>query len=267
MTLESYTIDESKFEVKEYTSKLLGRTIRVAIKDGHVSLPGFMSGSKFPEKFYQEFDGERILSGYREKYGVDTSHVENMWENNGVASQGLGNALHYAMENWQKYRKLGDKLQGKDKRNKAMSRNPLINRLVQSWEDEFGGDYVRLSEEFVFDFDEMLCGSIDLVKVIDAEKKIVRIQDYKTDADIHEKKYQLTTSPFYPLTQGSSPEMGKELLDYHWLQLSFYAHILEKNGYTVEGLDIFWVDWASLLAGQLPWKKFSHDVIDIRKGL
>ena len=44
---------------------------------------------------------------------------------------------------------------------------------------------------FVWDDMMKLCDSIDRLKIVDRKKKIVRIQDFKTDGDIHEKKYQL----------------------------------------------------------------------------
>ena len=61
--------------------------------------------------------------------------------------------------------------------------------------------------------------------------------------------------------------MGKELLDYHWLQLSFYAFILQRAGWTVEGLDIYWLNGERLVKGENPWEEFSHDVIDISKAI
>ena len=60
---------------------------------------------------------------------------------------------------------------------------------------------------------------------------------------------------------------GKELLDLHWLQLSFYAYILKQYGYTVEGLDVYWLNPNKLVTGENAWEEFSHDVIDISKAL
>jgi hypothetical protein len=106
-----------------------------------------------------------------------------------------------------------------------------------------------------------LCGSIDRLQIVDRKKKIVRIQDYKTDGNIHEKKYQLSDSPFKKV-------MGNELLDLHWLQLSFYAFILSLKGWKVEGLDIFWLNPEKLVKGDAePWEKYSSDVIDISEVL
>lgn len=276
---------EVQVEKVKYRSPLIGRSIELEVHNGHKSLPGFLSGSKFPEKFYKEFNADDILSGIVEKFYKDASGEEqdriknaisSMWELNRDASTGYGTAIHAALECYDKYQSIGDKI--KDVKeyktkptivgpNKALSRNPFIKKVVDDFHEKFGGDYIRFNEQFVWILEERLCGAIDRVKVIDPDKKIIRIQDYKTDSNIHDKRYQLTDSVFYRLTQGATPSLGKELLDLHWLQLSFYAYILSYYGYIVEGLDIFWLNPDKLTRGENAWELFSHDVIDIKEGL
>jgi len=259
----------------KYTSRILGKSTDVTVVNGHMRLEGYLSGSAFPKKFYAEFKSNEMLDMMAKKFGVDKAHIKAMWDLNRDASTGYGTSIHAALENYDTYHKLGDKIKSvkvlKTKTNtgpnKALSRNPFLKKVVEDFHEKFGGDYVRLSEQFVWLHDEKLCGSIDRIKVIDAEKKIVRIQDYKTDGDIHEKTYQLSDSPFYKMTQGATPKMGKELLDLHWLQLSFYAYILEQYGYTVEGLDVYWLNPNKLAKGENAWEEFSHDVIKIGKAL
>ncbi len=258
-----------------YNSVLLGKNIEIAEVNGHKRLEGFLSGSKFPEQFYAEFDQKQILEAIQKKHGLSDKEVEQikvMWDVNSQTSTNFGNSIHFAMENYDKNYVLGDKIKSvkefKTKppvigANKALNRNPFLKKIVDDFNELFGGDYVRFNEEFVWDKGLKLCGSIDRIKVVDMKKRIIRIQDFKTDADVHETKYQLVTSPFYALTQGDNPTMGKELLDYHWLQLSFYAFILQRAGWTVEGLDVFWVNGEKLAQGENPWELFSHDVIDI----
>lgn len=255
-------------EPATYNSVLLGKNIEVQEVNGHKRLEGYLSGSKFPEQFYAEFESKEILEAIKKKHGLTDAQVkqiEAMWECNSQASTNFGNSIHYAMENYDRNYQLGDKIKSvktfKTKpdeigANKALSRNPVLKKIVESFHELFGGDYVRFSEEFVWDREFKLCGSIDRIKVIDLKKRIIRIQDFKTDADVHEKKYQLSTSPF-------KATMGNELLDYHWLQLSFYAFILQRAGWTVEGLDVYWMNGEKLVSGENPWEEFSHDVIDI----
>lgn len=253
-----------------YSSRILGRSTQVhRSPQGYISMPGYLSGSSFPEKFYRPFDREGVIAGIVEKFGVKKEHVEGMWGLNNEASTGFGTAIHAALENYDTYYKLGDKIKKvkafKTKPdevgpNKALSKNPFLKKIVEDFHERFGGDYVRVSEQFVWLHEEKMAGTIDRIKVIDADKRIVRIQDFKTDGDIHEKKYQTSESPF-------KKEMGSELLDYHWLQLSFYAYILKHYGYTVEGLDIYWLNPETLSKGENPWEEFSSKVIDITKGL
>jgi hypothetical protein len=258
-----------------YNSVLIGKNIEIQEVNGHKRLEGFLSGSKFPEQFYAEFDKTEILKAIQNKHKLTDAQIEQikaMWDINSQISTNFGNSIHFAMENYDRNFELGDKIKSvkefKTKPpvigdNKALNRNPLMKKIVNDFHALFGGDYIRFNEEFVWEKGLKLCGSIDRIKVIDMKKRIIRIQDFKTDADIHETKYQLVDSPFYALTQGTAPKLGKELLDYHWLQLSFYAFILQRAGWTVEGLDIYWVNGEKLAAGENPWEEFSHDVVDI----
>lgn len=257
----------SKHATEAYTSPLTGETIELEVVNGHKELKGFMSGSKFPEQFYQPFDREGILAAMAEKYNVDADAIEAMWNLNNEASTGYGTAIHAALENYDRNFKLGDKTkfvkEFKTKPteygpNRALSKNPFIKKIVEDFQDKFGGDYERLSEVFIWDAGLKLCGSIDRLMVVDRKKKTVRIQDFKTDGNIHEKKYQLADSPF-------KDKIGNELLDYHWLQLSFYAFLLEIKGYTVEGLDIYWLNPEKLCRGENAWEEFSSKPIDIRE--
>ena len=277
-----------KSEPKTVNSVLLGKSIEVQEKNGHVSLEGYLSGSRFPAQFYAEFDEKQNLQRMVDSYfpGVSEKEAEKikealleMWGTNGTASTSFGTAIHAALENYDKNHELGQKVRNYAKKptkkdpegvkspNKAFNRNPILKKIVDDFQKRFGGDYIRFNEEFIWDKGLKLCGSVDRIKVVDLKRRIIRIQDYKTDADIHEKKYQLTDSLFYDLTQGKDATMGKELLDYHWLQLSFYAFILQRAGWTVEGLDIYWLNGEKLVKGENPWEEFSHDVIDISKAI
>lgn len=255
----------------KYTSRLLGKSTEVDVVNGHIRLEGYLSGSAFPKQFYPEFDEKGIIEKMIEKHFADSKDKElvkksilGMWGLNRDASTGYGTAIHAALENYDTYHKLGDKIKTvkvlKTKTNtgpnKALSRNPFLKKIVEDFHEKFGGDYIRLSEQFVWLHDKKLCGSIDRIKVIDAKKKIVRIQDFKTDGDVHEKTYQIAESPF-------KKTMGNELLDLHWLQLSFYAYILQQYGYTVEGLDVYWLNPEKLCKGENAWEEFSSEVIDI----
>lgn len=272
--LKGYADELAGKKREKYTSRLLGKTTEVVVTNGHMTIPGYMSGSAFPKKFYPEFDEKGILDAMLKKHYPDAKaedverirqSILSMWGLNRDASTGYGTAIHAALENFITYQALGHKLRTvktfktKDTEygpNKALSRNPFLSKIVSDFWDKFGSDHIRLTEQFVWLHGKNLCGSIDLIKVIDAKKKVVRIQDFKTDGDVHEKTYQISESPF-------KTKMGNELLDLHWLQLSFYAYILMQYGYTVEGLDVYWLNPEKLVKGENAWEEFSSDVIDI----
>lgn len=286
LAIDEFAAAQSGEEV-EYYSRLLGKTTKVKVINGHVSLPGYLSGSAFPKKYYKPFDQEGILQGIIDKHFANSENQEKvkeailaMWGLNRDASTGYGTAIHAAMENYDVYHQLGDKTKSvqvlKTKTNngpnKALSKNPFLKKIVEDFHEKFGGDYIRLNEQFIWTHEKGLCGAIDRVKVIDVEKKIIRIQDFKTDGNIHEPTYQLPESPFRGVGKKALKEGAKQksnivedtLLGLHWLQLSFYAHILTKYyGYTVEGLDVYWLNPEKLCTGENAWEEFSHEVIDI----
>ena len=271
--------DANKGVKETYVSRLIGKSIELTVLNGHKRVEGYTGGSSFPDAFYETFDKEKIIKGIVAKHDVDGKLIEAMWNMNRDASTGYGTAIHAVMENFDINHEMGHKIRKVEKKptkkqpepvmgpNKALSKNPFLKKIVEDFHKKFGGDYIRFNEEFIWDQELCLCGSVDRIKVIDLKNRVIRIQDYKTDGNIHEKKYQLTTSPFYPLTQGDNPIMGKELLDLHWLQLSVYAFILQRAGWTIEGLDIYWLNPKKLAKGVNAWDEFSHDVIDITPGL
>ena len=117
-----------------------------------------MSGSRFPEQFYQPFDEDGILNAMAEKYNVDKEKLRAMWGLNRDASTGYGTAIHAAMENFDLNHVLGDKVKSvkeyKTKPNvvgpnKALSRNPFLAKIVSDFHEKFGGDYEVFTEEFI----------------------------------------------------------------------------------------------------------------------
>lgn len=286
LALQGLGLVESKEHTEMYHSQLLGLSTEVTIKEGHVSIPGYMGGSSFPKQFYPEFEKESRLQDILDKHFKPEQHelvkasITEMWERSGESSNDYGTAVHAAMENYDKFRVLGDKIKSVKKfktkedvvgPNKALSSNPFLAKIVQDFHDKFGGDYVRLTEQFIWLHDKELAGAIDRVKVVDAAKKIIRIQDYKTNGNIHSTEYQFPDSPFRGIGKKALKEGAKQkdnivedtLLGKYWLQLSFYAYILRQYGYTVEGLDIYWLNPEKLVKGENAWEEFSHDVIDI----
>ena len=211
----------------------------------------YKNASKFVKQFEWEFPKDMILDKMAKAYKVDANHIADMWRLKSDSSLAFGNSLHYSLEMWGKYQSLGESI-SKGELNKAMHDQPTIQKAVETFFAGRGGESA-LYEAFVVDMDNMRCGLIDRLLIVDKEKKICRVQDYKTNANIEEVKgkgkQKVLKAPFDYLP--NSP-LGK-----YKIQLSYYANLLMKLGWTVEGCDIFnYTD---------KWKTFSFEPINLNK--
>lgn len=243
-----------------YKSKVLGREITVGVDSGHIYLPHYMSGSRFPRKFFKQFtdeDKERVLDYYEREKGVKREEVEAAWDMKADIATGYGTAVHAAMELYYNYNKVGDKIKGKDGVNKAFSKNPFFAHIVKTFVEDLGpGNY--LAEQFIWHEGLRFCGAIDLLEIVD--KNTVIIHDYKSSTDVNHKVYQEKDSPF-------KKDVDNTQLGEYWLQLSFYAYILKRYGINTKELQIHHLDPERLVQGKRPWVHYTHDVVDISKAL
>ena len=243
-----------------YKSKVLGREITVGVDNGHIYLPHYMSGSRFPRKFFKQFtdkDKERVLDYYEREKGVKRDAVEKMWEMKADIATGYGSAVHAALEMYFTHYKDGEKIKGKDGINKALSKNMFIRYIVQTLVNDIGpGKY--LPEQFIWHEGLRFCGAIDLLEIVD--KNTVIIHDYKSSTDVKHKVYQEKDSPF-------KRDVDNTQLGEYWLQLSFYAYILKQYGINTKELQIHHLDPERLVQGKRPWVHYRHDVVDISKAL
>lgn len=204
----------------------------------------YLSGSVFAGRYKNKFDSDAISANVAKKHDVPQRDIQDMWSLNGDVSSSLGTAVHNALELYGKYLQLSLKTKGTNE--SALNKNGIIRPLVESFfagrEDEKAG-----YEVFVADETHGLCGFIDRLLIVDEKNKICRVQDYKTNHNIN--KAETVKAPFKGIVPSTT-------LGTYWLQLSFYAYILNLHGWKVEGLDIFnWED------GE--WKLYQSDVIDI----
>ena len=243
-----------------YKSKVLGREITVGVDNGHIYLPHYMSGSRFPRKFFKQFtdeDKERVLDYYEREKDVKREDVEKTWEMKVDIATGYGTAVHAALELYYGHNKVGDKIKGKDGVNKAFSKNPFFAHIVKCAVEDLGpGNY--LPEQFIWHEGLRFCGAIDLLEVVD--KNTVIIHDWKSSTDVNHKVYQEKDSPF-------KKDVDNTQLGEYWLQLSFYAYILKQYGIKVKELQIHHLDPERLVQGKRPWVHYKHDVVDISKAL
>nr|DAW55329.1 MAG TPA: ATP dependent helicase [Caudoviricetes sp.] len=255
--------DERTMNLKNptvYKSKVLGREITVGVDNGHIYLPHYMSGSRFPRKFFKQFtdeDKERVLDYYEREKDVKREDVEKTWEMKADIATGYGTAVHAAMELYYNHHKVGDKIKGKDGVNKAFSKNPFFAHIVKTFIEDLGpGNY--LAEQFIWHEGLRFCGAIDLLEVVD--KNTVIVHDFKTNDSVTKRVYQEKDSPF-------KKDVDNTQLGEYWLQLSFYAYILKQYGINTKELQIHHLDPERLVQGKRPWVHYTHDVVDISKAL
>lgn len=191
-----------------------------------------LSGSVYADKHSPKFNKEIMVPKTAKAWGVDSDDLGKLWEMNGKVSTEYGNSIHTALEIWHLYSAMGKKIQT-DKEsddNYCLPKNPHIREIVKSFDEQFGSD--ALVEVLISDVANGMAGQIDRLQIVDADKKICRVGDYKTNNDLDDKKVKR-----------------------YQLQLSFYANILKNKGWTVEGLDIFhWSDH---------WEKVELEVLDL----
>lgn len=186
----------------------------------------YLSGSVYAKRFDKEFPADVISKKMADKSGVDQQHILDAWRAKADVSAGFGTALHLALENYAKYSDMAKTLD----KPYDLHDHPVINKCVV---DFFKGreKEIALTEALVIDHERRLAGTIDRLLLVDKKKKVCRVQDYKTNAEIKKK------------------------LAVYWHQLSFYASILQAKGWTVSGLDIFHYD------GE--WHEYQSEILEV----
>ena len=190
-------------------------------KDGEGNV--LISGSQFKKLFEKPFPADIIIPKVASKYKVEEQVIKDMWKANGRISTTFGNAIHYAMEQYFKYKE--SKCEDKDYN---VSNHPFLKKVVESFPDL---DKDIVPELLVSDIDKKRVGQID--GMIITGDKTGTLLDYKSDGDIEKN------------------------LDGHFIQLSFYAHILMAHGWNITGLTVYnYVD---------KWYEYERAVVDIDK--
>lgn len=194
----------------------------------------FLSGSKYAKLHSPKFPKDIILPKTATKWGMKPEELDGIWSAKGDISLDFGNAVHKALELYHNHYVVGEKIQeiSEGKVNYALHGNVVLKGIVESFVEQFGAD--ALSEVVVSDTKNLRAGTIDRLEILDEAKKVCRVGDYKTNAEIKKPK----------------------LLEYQ-KQLSFYAHILIEKGWTVEGLDLYH------LKDGTEWVKTELEVLDL----
>lgn len=210
--------------------------------DGYKILKG---GTTFIKRFYKPFDSLQISRQCSKYWGVDSNAIQNLWVSNGELAGLLGTTIHNALEHYINFRDVGQKItetrkkSGKDqKENYALPKHPFLKKVIKSLntmtdklDKQYGVEQV-VAEALITDSATGWGGLVDRLAIIDSEKKIARIQDYKVN--INAEVIESHNKPLPPFDYLPANKLTK-----YTLQMSFYGALLEKHGWTIEGLDVF----------------------------
>ena len=195
----------------------------------------FRTGSTWAGQFEKPFDPQLIAPKTAEKKLTTVENVIAGWELKSEVSLSYGTTVHKALECGIKYNEIPN--------------NPHLATLVQDYLDMTHDDD-QASEVFVVDMEDRMCGTIDVL--VNKGNKHVVIRDFKT-GDVYKK---CTITP----EAKERWNLESKIISIYQLQLSFYAHILTKMGYKVDGLEIY-------AEAAEAWEVIKLPVLDIKEAL
>jgi len=201
----------------------------------------FISATTYIKKWQKDFDKDFISGLVAKSLGTIQDDVLAMWDSGGSIAADYGTVIHNALEHFERFKALGEVMQQKKDLpfNKALPSHPALRKIIEEFYEqpilaELKEEYPESEvfvEELVTNVELGLCGLIDRLFVIDLEKKICRVQDYKVNIGSEDKQKDKYL--------GQMADMAKTKISKYQMQLSFYARLLELQGWTVESLDIF----------------------------
>ena len=230
-------------------------------------------GTTFIKRFYDPFDSPKIARQCSKYWGVGAADIEDMWASNGAVAGLFGTCVHLALEHYINYKQVGDtitktrKKAGKDvEGNYAMPKHPFLKKTIQSLnkltdklDKQYGVEEV-VAEALITDSATGWGGLIDRLAIIDKKKKIARVQDYKVN--IGAEKIEPHSKPKAPFSHLPANKLTK-----YALQLSFYASILKKHGWTIEGLDVFIFEnqWVHHELNLIDFAEYKEEIVEEAK--
>jgi len=207
--------------------------------------------TNYIKKFFNPFKLNTIAKSISKKWGIASDKIKALWESSGVVASLFGTAIHNALEHYEINKSLGMEINKKRGivENYALPKHPLLRSIIDGFiEINPYREYEVVCEALVSDVANGLCGHADRITIISWEDKICRIGDYKIniDADIKDSKHRVL-EPFNYLPNTK--------LSKYQLQLSVYANMLQKSGWTVQALDVYVLEDK--------WKYYELEVLQV----
>lgn len=208
----------------------------------------WLGGSTFAGKYASEFASNAISKRMADKHGVDAKAIQAMWALNADASSTFGTSVHAALQLRGEYAELSRAVKDGEL-DSALTTNPVLRPIVEAFFEGRENEVAKY-ECFLADPVRKHCGLID--RLVIEEDGSVWVEDYKTNANVEKKETIL--KPFKDIVPGTA--LGR-----YWLQLSFYARILQAHGKVVNGLRVH--HWTADEDGKYHWVTHEHPVIDL----
>ena len=240
--------EKGELTEKEVTSSIVAKLVKKSFNEEGVDIEFEPIGHTYQhqnkklvgvtdyiKKFYKSFDVDAVSSVLESKWGVPQQVIRDLWEANGKTTSDLGNLIDKTLEYYEKFKSYGEIIssQQKEETNYCLPKHPVLRKIVEEFYAmvKDGNDKV-LTQVMLTSVKDGICGQADRIRIIDAEKKICRIQDFKVN--IEAEKIDKKSKVLAPFDTLPANKISK-----YQLQMSIYANLLQKSGWQVEGLDAF----------------------------
>lgn len=210
-----------------------------------------VSSTEYIKRFYKPFDVETISSVLESKWGVPQKVIKDLWEKNGEVTSEFGNLVDKALGYYENLKSFGEVISSKQEveENYCLPKHPILRKIVRDFYYMVKDDGAKiLTQVLLTNIKLGICGTADRIKIIDLDKKICRVQDYKVNIEAEKiDKAHKASEPF--------SELPANKITKYQLQMSIYANMLEASGWSVEGLDVF--------VYEEDWKHFELPVLKV----
>lgn len=202
-----------------------------------------ISVTKFISHFANEFDADgSILLRKSAELKISPEALRKQWDDKRDKASEYGTGLHKSIEYYL---------------NTSKIRRNEYSDIIKKFKENFKFKGELFSEVMLYDLDIGICGTADLVQVID--NKIVQIHDFKTN-EKPLSDYSFGKKMLKPLTHLNDSKLTK-----YFLQISMYLYILSsKYGYEIgENNYLFWLNRKKREFEKIPIQLKMDEVVDI----
>lgn len=197
----------------------------------------FLKGATtYIKKYIKEFEVEMVSKNCETHWKIPQKEIRSAWNLAGDLAAAFGTGIHKALEYEDRYRSY---LKPKDGTRCFRIKNPAISKIVNEFYDlneSLGFKGQIFPEALISDVKNGNCALADRIIVRDVQNKVCRLQDYKVNYDFD----VVGQVKFKNLPKGV--KLSGTKLSKLALQLKQQRTMLEKSGWTVEGVDAFVYD-------------------------